>query len=34
MIENGDKPQKVDDLASTLGIDPALLREFSVSSIR
>lgn len=25
MAENGDKPQKVDDLASKLGVDPVLL---------
>lgn len=25
MAENGDKPQKVDDLAAKLGVDPVLL---------
>jgi hypothetical protein len=27
MAENGDKPQQVVELASSLGIDPALLSE-------
>jgi hypothetical protein len=28
MAKNGDKPQKVDDLASTLGVDRVLLGEY------
>lgn len=33
MTKNGDGPQKVEDLAEPLGIDPALLRKQFVFSL-